>query len=268
MSNTETNAGLSAPPGPPKDRPGKPVPPHIEDLLRLLHILLAYARHLSLTLERRSTAWGFSVIAQFFGTPNVPHMLARIARGIRRIQALQRVLLDRARRGRDLAWLPLRQPRPRPPSAPPATQPDGTQPAARPPRRRRPPAPDPTEALPSVAQLEAEARRHPIGWSVAEICRDLGVAPTLCSGPLWTALFDTIRWYGGHLPRFLHQLRQEQLAFAPQTSAAPPLRLPEETREGVRRMLGFFIGEQWPIMPYPVPLPRRLLREAATTGPP
>ena len=104
MNNAVTSAGLSTQPDPPQDGLGKSVPPNSADILAIVHVLLAYARHLSLTLERRSTAWGFSVIAQYFGTARLPVIRARLARGILRIMALQRVLLSRAMRGRDTKY--------------------------------------------------------------------------------------------------------------------------------------------------------------------
>jgi len=273
MSNADATADLATPPAPPPER-CKPVPPRIADLLVVVHVLLVYGRHLALTLEHRSVAWGFSAIAQCFGTARVPDILARISRGLLRLQALQRVLLDRARRGRDLAFLHPRRRATRKP--PPATQPPANpqaaasqpQPACRHPPRRRDldDLPDPAN-LPTLAQLEAEIRRHPIGDAIAAICLDLGVAPRLCIGQFWNALFETITWYGGNLPKYMKDLRRREVAFEPHLGPTPPLQVPEATRDGILRMLGFFIGEQWPVMPYPVPAPRRLLR-ANATGPP
>src|SRR5487761_2739502 len=88
MNDADASAGLSPPPDPPQDRAEKPVPQNIADVLTLLHILLAYGRHLAATLEPRAAA-----------------ILARLSRGMLRLMALERVLLARAARGRDLVFL-------------------------------------------------------------------------------------------------------------------------------------------------------------------
>src|SRR5487761_2632320 len=136
MNPADATAGLSPPPDPSPDRAQKPVPQNIADVLTLLHILLAYGRHLAATLEHRAAARGFSVIAQFFGTARVPAILARLSRGILRAMALERVLLARAARGRDLVFF---QPRWR---ADPTAQP----PVAQQPAERKPPKPRPARS--------------------------------------------------------------------------------------------------------------------------
>src|SRR5487761_2756414 len=98
MPTPDPTADLPTPQGPQPDRAGKPVPEGIAAVLVLVRILLEYGRHLAATLEHRATARSFSVIAQFFGTAQVPAILARIARGILRATALEHVLLARAAR--------------------------------------------------------------------------------------------------------------------------------------------------------------------------
>src|SRR5487761_2237160 len=241
MNPADATAGLSPPPDPSPDRAQKPVPQNIADVLTLLHILLAYGRHLAATLEHRAAARGFSVIAQFFGTARVPAILARLSRGILRVMALERVLLARAARGRDLAFL---QPRRRPET-------DA--------------APDPAN-LPTLEQLEKEIRRRPVGRTIADICRDLAISPSLCEGSFWNALFEAITWYRGNLPKLVKDFRRREAAFEPELNDDPNLGLPEQTRDGIRRMLGFFIGQP-PVTPFWVPAPPGL-HEAAATGPP
>jgi hypothetical protein len=263
MSNAATTAGLSTPPDPPQDRIAKYMPPHIAVLLAVLHVLLAYARHLSLTLDRRAARWGFSVFAQFFGTARLPVIRARLARGILRIMAMQRVLLARARRGRELNLGDRRRPEPKaPPATPPAA--DGDAAASQPPRRR--PArrryidttPD-LDNLPSLAQLEAEIRRRGFGAALADICRDLGVSPSLCEGRFWTALQSYMRWCRGNLYGLMQDLRRQQAAFEPEFGPTPPLCIPEQARDTTQRMLGFKLGERWPVMPDPYDAPPGML---------
>ena len=268
MNDADATAGLSPPPDPSQDRAKKPVPQNIADVLTLLHILLAYGRHLAATLEHRAAASGFSVIAQFFGTARVPAILARLSRGLLRLQALELVLLARAARGRDLVFL---QPRrraaheaqpalPQPPAS--QTEPQSPRPAP----FRRPEtdaAPDPAN-LPTLEQLQAEIRRRPVGRTIADICRDLGVSPSLCEGSFWNALFEAITWYRGNLPKLVKDFRRREAAFEPELDSDPNLGLPEQTRDGIRRMLGFFIGQP-PVTPFWVPAPPGLI---AATGPP
>jgi len=269
MSATDATAELSPPPAPPQDERTKPVPPYIANVLILLHVLLGYGRHLTLTLERRSTIRGFSNIAQFFGTARVPAMLARVARGLLRIQALQRVLLDRARRGRDLDWLPPRKYRPRPakPAAPQIQEHQAEPQAERPAPVRRPnpeAIPDP-DNLPTLEQLEAEIRRHGIGRAIADICLDFGVAPELCYDRFGVALLDVIQWYRGNQRRFLTRFYRRKTALDPELDGTPPLRVPERSWDAMKRALGFAIGERWPVMP--LLLPAAPIAHAAT-GPP
>ena len=144
MDAANPTTGLSPQPDPKQDRPGKPVPQGIADVLTIVHILLAYGRHLMETLEHRAVARGFSVIAQFFGTARVPAILARLSRGILRAQALERVLLARAARGRDLIYLQPRTHAARE-AQPPLPQPPPSHAEPQPPRPAPVRRPDPDE---------------------------------------------------------------------------------------------------------------------------
>src|SRR5574337_100112 len=248
----------------PKDRRGRPVPEHIGEALAILQIILTYARHLADTLEHRAVARGFFTIAQFFGTARLPVIRARLARGILRITALQNVLLARAARGRDLVFL---QQRWRPPreqkKAPPAAEGEGRRPPRKPPVRRRdtdaPPDPD---NLPTLAQLEAEARRHPFGHNMADICRDIAVAPGLCAGWMWNFAFFSIHWYRGNIASLMKDFHRREIAFVPEWDHSDTFEMPERSREGARRMLGFFIGEESVTPPW-VPTPEQLVNPPA-----
>ena len=271
MNHADAPSGLAPPPDPPKDR-CKPVPTHIANLLTLVHILLIYGRHLAITIERRAAHRSFSNLALFFGTARLPVIQARLNRGLLRIQALQRVLLDRARRGRDLVFPKqrVRAPRKPRPALPPAADPQAEPPAPRPAPVRRPArdaAPDP-DALPTLEQLMADIRRRPIGCTIADICRDLGVSPRLCHNQFWIVLFQAITWYRGNLPALMQDLLRREVAFAPEWDRDPNLAIPEYTRDSVRRVLGFCLGEQWPVAPTWLPRLPTGLRAAAATRPP
>ncbi len=267
MSDANATAGLPPSPDPPKVRPGRPVPQNIAEMLAIVHVLMGYGLHLAQTLEHRAVARGFAVIAQFFGTARVPVIRTRLARGLLRALALERVLLARAARGRDLVFYRPREPaRPaaRPHAAASRAEPHPSRPVpARGPGLDEHPAPD---ALPTLDQLEAEIRRRPIGRAITEICSDLGISPSLCEGRFWFALSCAMMRYRGNLPRLMKEFRRREVVFCnTEADRNPALGWPEPTRDGNRRMLGFYIGEQ-PAMPFPLPTPPP--SQAAVAQPP
>ncbi len=289
MSAATTTAGLPSRSAPPQDRPASPVPDGIAEILAVLAILIDYGRHLGQTLEQRAVARGFATIAQYFGTVAFDTILAHIQRGLMRAIALQRLLLLRAARGRDLQI-----PAPRAPSRrePPAQDaPVTAQPAG-----QTPPAtltPDPEAAaqaaarqaearlarhlaaskpltlrtLPRMEAIEAEVRRSPVGRTIAAICRDLGVSPSLCDSAFWNRLFDAIRLYRGSLGSLVLEVKRREQRFEKEEWKHPGLELPEETRNGIRRVLGFLIGEP-PVDPFAVAAAPGARVAAAATGPP
>ena len=264
MPATDATAGLATPPGPPPDHIGEPV--NIAGVLVIVRILIAYGRHIADTLEHRAAQRSFAVIAQFFGTTRLPDIIARLARGIMRAVALERMLMARAARGREIVPSEPRWQQ-RPPPAPPGEQQQQKPPAQ---RRKRQPLPE----NPSMEQLEAQVRRRPIGRTIADICRDLGVSPSLCEGWFSTALCKTIRWYRGAFHTYYLAIINRELTFAAEWNQerGRSFDWPEQTREGRHRVLGFFIGEE-PVCPFPPsgqpglpPTPPG--REAALPGPP
>jgi hypothetical protein len=312
MTAATTTSGLTPPSAPAKDRPGKPAPERIAEVLAVVSILATYARHLVETLEQRAVARGFATIAQFFGTVAFDTILAHIYRGLMRAIALERLLLRRAACGRDLRILAPRAPsRGAPPQTnaadpgetaepmqtealTPSEEPTPAQDAAAPePDAAEPDAPEPDAAavaaarlaearitrrlaastpltlynLPSMAAIEAEVRRSPVGRTIAEICRDLGISPALCSGAFWNRLFDAIRLYRGNCSKLVLDLKQREKRFDKEDWKHPGLQLPEETRDGIRRVLGFFIGET-PVDPFAVVTGPGASVTAAATGPP
>jgi hypothetical protein len=125
-----------------------------------------------------------------------------------------------------------------------------------------------------MALLEAEVRRRPIGRTIADICRDLGIAPTLCTGSFWNRLFLAIHAYRGSVGNLVLEMRQREKQFDHDHWRHPNLALPEQTREAVCRVLGFPIGEQ-PVDPFrPAPAGGAMAAApyspvaAVATGPP
>ena len=195
-------------------------------------------------------------IAQFFGTARVPAIRARLARGLLRAMALERVLLARAARGRDLVFYKPRDAAPPRRATGPARQPAAARRTARR-RRARSAAPTRTKPpipthLPTLAQLEAEIRRRPIGRALADIC----ARPRHLPQPVRAAISGSrsparIMWYRGNLPRLMKEFRRREVRFCDtEADRNPALGWPEPTRDGIRRMLGFFIGEP-PVTPFP-----------------
>ena len=265
------------------------MPERIAAVLSILAILINYGRHLADAIEHRAVWRGFATIAQFFGTATVPVILAHIQRGIMRAVALERMLRRRAARGRDLAILARRsrarraaaptaapeeptgsQAAPATPDAaappanpataeaagPPAAEaPPAQQKAARPVRHGGPEEPLTLDTLPSMAHFEAEALRRPVGQTIVAICRDFGISPSLCNGTFWNQVFMAIHWYRGSVGNVVLEMGRREKRFDKDHWKHPDLPLPEQTREGVRRVLGFLIGDPSvdPLRPEPAP---------------
>ena len=305
MSTAQSTSGLSTPAAPSKERPGKPTPARISEILAVLSVLAGYGRHLVQTLEQRAVARGFATIARFFGTVAFDTILAHVQRGLMRAIALERLLLRRAARGHDLR---IPSPRAQSDSEPPAEDARATGQTAEP----APPAeltPEPDAAaqaavaheavareaaaaeaaaseagerlarriarneplslatLPSMEAIEAEVRRSPVGRTIAAICRDLGISPALCEGTFWNRLFDAIRLYRGSLPSLVLEVKRREQRFYKEEWKHSGLESPEETRSGIRRVLGFFIGEAL-VDPFAVVAAPGTPIAAAATGPP
>ncbi len=289
MSAAQSTAGLSAQAAPPKDRSGSPAPARIAEILAIVSVLATYGRHLTQTLEHRAIARGFATIAQFFGTVAIDTILAHLLRGLMRAIALEGMLLRRAARGRDLAIPAPRAPSGRQPPAKDAAEPGqaaapvpsalltsepdaATQAAARKAearlgRRLAGSEPLTLDTLPTMEAIEAEVRRSPVGRTIAAICRDLGVSPSLCNGLFWNRVFDAIRLYRGSAGGLVLELKRREQRFDKEEWKHPGLELLEETRGGIRRVLGFCIGET-PVDPFAVVAAPGALVAAAATGPP
>ncbi|HUB16741.1 MAG TPA: hypothetical protein VMB34_32705 [Acetobacteraceae bacterium] len=290
----DLTAGLATPPDARADRPDAAERFRVVEFLTVVAILNSHARQLYDTLQSRAVVRGFRSIAQFFGTSAVNTILAHLYRGMMRCQALDRMLRARGRRGFDLAIVAPRAPARRKPPAdhvasplPPVQLTKEQEAAARQVAARRDEArladrlaraqPLTFQNMPSMEQIEAEVRRAHVGRSLVLICRDLGIAPSLCAGPFWRRLFDAIRRYGGSPPQLMREISRRTRAFDKQERGRNlSLGWPERTREGIRRVLGCCIGETPPIPLAPAPAQAPpgaaatpgLAVAAAATGPP
>ena len=258
-------------PNPPQDRDGAAMPAGVAAVLFILRTLLRYGWHLFLTLDSRAARRSFAIIAYCFGTAKVPPILARLRRGILRAQALERMLIAHAARGRDLKITPRytyydpREPQPDPPPAPePKAQ--AARPAPRP-RRRAAGDEPPSGEPPTAEQLEAEARRRPVGATLVDICLDFGIRPTMCHPRLWNQLSLALDCYRGSLLKLMGTMHRRAVAYYKEADRDTSLSLPDTSRAGTRAALGFFAGEA-PLNPY-APRPGSITAvAAAATGPP
>jgi len=285
VSAATTSAGHSTRSAPAKDRPGKPVP-RIAEILAVVSILANYGRHLAQTLEQRAVGRGFATIARFFGTVALDTILAHLHRGLMRTIALQRMLTARAGRGRDLQILAPRASR-EPPAKNPETEAEAGSAAPeeltpewmaaaqaadlrageRLVRRIAANEPLTLDNLPRMAVIEAEVLRSSIGRTIAAICRDFGLSASLCDGTFWNRLYESIHLYRGNLGGLVLDLKRREQRFNKEEWKHPGLELAEETRAGVRRVLGFFVGEE-PADPFEVMEAPGAGVAAVATGPP
>jgi hypothetical protein len=264
VSTATTSAGLATPSAPAKDRPARPTP-RVTEILAIVAILSGYGRHIAQTLQQRAVARGFATIARFFGTTTLDTILAHLTRGLMRAMALQKMLERRAAQGRDLRIV---EPRERSRGEPAAEDAAESGEAAKPAppeeftpewaaameaaairagerlaRRTGRNEPLTLRTMPRMAAIEAEVNRRPVGRTIAAICRDFGISPSLCDGSFWNALWDAIRWHRGNAPAFVLEVKRREQRFNKEDWKHAGLELAEETRDGVRRVLGFFIGD-------------------------
>ena len=236
---------------PPPDRPARTIPAGIAALLHTVRIMLGFGRHLAETAKQRSAGTDFNAIAVCFGTGRVYAILAHLQRGILRAIALERVLIARAARGRDIGFA---APRERAAAAPavPADPPAAGQsaeaqvPVKAVPRPSRPPGwNDPELFMPTLEELEAQVRRRALGRTLVEICLDLAVVPGFCTGPFWNELFGSIRLLGGSVGVLMQEKTRREKAFAKEQDRKLGSNWDWQKmgREAVRQVLGFFIGE-------------------------
>ncbi len=159
MEDSTSTAPVASPPDPAQDHPAATAPTHIEILLHAVGILLTYGRHLIDTVRHRATAPNFNAIAACFGTSNLATIFAHLNRGLLRAAALERVLLARAATGKDIEFVQRHTATPQEQPALPQQQVATPLPA----RKRARPAGwnDPELFMPTLQDLERDARRSP-----------------------------------------------------------------------------------------------------------
>jgi hypothetical protein len=217
MSDAAATADL-----PPPSRSGR--------LLSLVRKLIDYGQHLADTLRQRAVPDDTTGLASTFGTGDLTLILARITQGLHRAGLLAEKITRNAAR---LDAEP--QPKPAPsPRAPRALPCEAQPPSPRPAQPQQPadtasslanlPTPD-RLAIGLDPVVAAKVRRQSIGAVLADICRDLGIAP---SHPLWDELHSAINEYRGNYIRLvMDRLNQafpiaDILARLKAKPAAPP----------------------------------------------
>ncbi len=238
---------------PARTLPARTIPARIAALLHTVRILLGYGRHLAETATHRSAHTDFNAVAACFGTGRLGAIIAHLERGILRATALERVLLARAARGRDISFTEPREraiatlAAPADPSADLPVEPPAEAPIARKPARRSRQAGwnNPELFMPTLEELEAQVRRRSLGRTLVDICLDLAVVPGFCTGPFWNTLFDAIRLHGGSVAVLMQEKLHRQEAFCKEQDRKIGSNWDwlEMGRDALRRVLGCFIGE-------------------------
>src|SRR5580692_10276168 len=152
---------------PARTMPARTMPARIAALLHTVRIMLGFGRNLAETAKQRSTSHDFNAIAACFGTGRLFAIMAHLQRGILRATALENVLLERAARGRDIglgAPRKLAAAAPAVPADPPVEQSVEAPVVRKEPRPTRPVGwNDPELFMPTLEEMEAQARRRPYG---------------------------------------------------------------------------------------------------------
>ena len=203
---------------PDANQAGPAMPENIARLLYVVRILLEYGRHLAATIERRAAAPGFGLFRAVFGTAMLSVITAHLHRGILRAMALESLLRQRAAAGHDV------EPSLRPTStadtnADPCNEPFSTQVARLTDERTQYDIPIDPNSLATPEQIEAEVRTRPIGRTVADIRRDLGIIAMMCKREFWDSVADAIARY------------EDSAATCPQDASPEPEPLPQTPQE-------------------------------------
>ena len=254
MDHTAPHPARTDPPAPSFGRAGKAVPTCIAAILDVVRVLLGYGKHLDATLPDRVEHPRFPTLAAGFGTHDIGRILSHVQRGILRAMMLQKYLLARAAQGRDIE--PTARPeraepqdvealemKLRPPPEPRDTPRDT-------PRARRIDPDSPTHfSMPTLKELESQVRRRSVGRTIAEICLDLGVAPSTCDGGFWYRLYATLTHFGGNFEHVFGAQQRRKASFEKERNKLPgtwTFDWRDKPKEAIRQLLGYLLGESPP----------------------
>ena len=99
--------------------------------------------------------------------------------------------------------------------------------------------------MPTLQDLERQARRRPVGRTILDICLDLAVVPGFCHSAFWNELFELITYFGGSVHKLMREKTRRREAFANEQDRNPDANWDwiNASRDALRHILGFFIGE-------------------------
>jgi hypothetical protein len=124
--------------------------------------------------------------------------------------------------------------------------------------------------MPTLQDLERQVRRRSLGRTFAEICLDLAVVPSFCTGPFWNTLFEIMHLYGGDgVVTLMETTHRREQAFSREQERARDSDWTwiRQTRAETRQILGFFVGEP-PVDPFAASPSPGTPVAALATGPP
>jgi hypothetical protein len=222
-----TSDTLSAPAdadSPDADRAGPAMPEHIARLLYILVTLIDAGRRLAAILEQRTLRRSFWLFRAVFGTPRSVVILAHIHRGIRRAIALESLLREHAAIGRDVVAPPLqtRIAASEDPNADLGNEPFNAQVARLTSERAQRDAPADPDHPATAEQIDAEIRAHPIGHTIDNIRRDLGIVAMMCTPAFWDAMTDAIVRYQDSVAQCLDDAQPEPDSAQREPAEDPP----------------------------------------------
>ena len=248
MHQTEPTTEPLPNPAPPKERAETPC---IDFLLKIVRVLLRYGRQLDDTIPTKADHPRFPTLAAGFGTHDVRRILAHVHRGILRAMMLQRFLLARAQDGRDIE--PVQPSEPADPAEIEALDIKLRAPSKPSAKSKKTDPDDPLHfSIPTLKELESEVRRRSVGRTIADICLDLGVTPTLCEGATWDEILQALTHFGANLEQFFGIQQRRRVTFQEERDKRPEtwtFDWRERPKEALRNLLGRLLGEPPPPEP-------------------
>jgi hypothetical protein len=202
-------------PDPSQDRPTANTPtPNADHLLLLIRWIITLGQTLADTIRQSAATVDLGPIARHFGTLDLAHILARVARALLVAHALEALLARRVSSGRDIVPTPVRLPSVKP------QHPGGT--IAKPAPQRTSIFDFPPEREPTAQEIAAELRHRAIGAVLADICHELNIMPGDLHRSRWLDLSRAIIFHAGNLTGLL-RLSEHRFAVQRQPSGVVSL---------------------------------------------
>ena len=171
------------------------VPERIGRLLLLLQMLVGYGKDFAATLRQQTVTPRFRLALQArFGTTEIARILIRIGRALRLAEMLEAQLRRQAATGQDVMT------RAEVARAQPCLH--GKRSTTTADRRAADRGTDPhnqlDDDLPTEEQIAAMIRLGKLGVVIEQICRDLGLVPSVVSQQQWSDVHHALITYGGN----------------------------------------------------------------------